>query len=168
MYRNYSKTGPTVGVTGRYEFKNNLRINSGLMFSVKGSNGVENTLTDKHPEDAYFNFRMHYLELPLTIIYKFTVIEHIHIVPEAGFYGAYGIGGHAEKRESFVTYNEWNPFKGSHWTDGTREVVAFNRWDGGLRFGLSVEVYKFDVGIPSENRLFDDLALSGMVDRHDK
>lgn len=145
----YVKVGPNAGVMGKYTFKNNLRLNTGLLFSIKGANGLDNILNGKS-ENSQLNFRMSYLELPLTLSYKLKINEQISIVPEAGFFIAYGIDGFAEEHEfrgnTGSMHSSWNPFKGSDWKEGV-EMEAFKRWDSGLRFGLSVEVYKFDLGI---------------------
>lgn len=157
----YVKVGPTAGIIGKYTFKNNLRLNTGLMFTTKGANGLDNILNGRS-ENSQLNFRLSYLELPLTLSYKLKLKEHVHIVPEAGFFIAYGIGGYAEEHEFRGTegsmHSDWNPFKGSDWKEPV-EMEAFKRWDSGLRFGLSVEVYKFDMGIHY------DLGLSNIQDQ---
>lgn len=137
------------GVTGAYIWKNKYKLQTGLLFSIKGTGGLLNPLANKY-DYPRMNIRLYYLELPCTFGYKISLCKNINLVPEAGVFVACGVGGEVSE-EGIVQpvgflVNTWNPFKGK---DGgtSEERGAFERFDGGLRFGLSAEVYRFILSV---------------------
>lgn len=136
------------GVTGQYTWKERYRLQTGLLFSVKGSTGLLNPMDrNVYPR---MNIRLSYLELPCTFGYKIPLAPKIALIPEVGAFIACGIGGEVSEEGSVqpvgFLFNTWNPFKGKD--RGTfEERTAFERFDGGLRFGLSAEVYCFILSV---------------------
>lgn len=144
-YEGYVKNGPMVGITGSYTFHEQWRLQTGLLFSTKGQNGLVfgEGLTGKDARYSLSDIRMYYLELPVTIGYKIPLSNHIYLTPEAGAFFACGLGGKAEYKTNVdggYLLTDWNPFE-----DG--KLDAFNRFDSGMRFGVSADVYKFSLSV---------------------
>ncbi len=142
------KNSVVAGVTGQYTWKEKYRLQTGLLFSVKGSTGLLNPLDrDVYPR---MNIRLSYLELPCTFGYKIPLAPQIALVPEAGVFIACGIGGEVSEegvvQPAGFLFQTWNPFKGKD-SGTSEERIAFDRFDAGLRFGLSAEVYHFILSI---------------------
>lgn len=138
----YSKNGVTVGVVGSYTYPAQWRLQTGLSFSMKGVNGMNGFALGENLND-YLSVNLYYLELPITIGYKLPLCDHIFLIPEAGVFFAYGLGGKAEwKRSAGDGYflASWKSFENGY-------LKAFNKFDSGMRFGLSVEVYKFNLSL---------------------
>lgn len=143
----YARSGAVVGLNGRYGMGDRWRLQSGLLFSVKGANGVEDRSEEKN--DPLLDIRLYYLEIPLTVAYEIPVTSYARILPEAGIYVACGVGGKASTRENVgegYLISDWNPFKEADSMDGYA-LKAFERMDAGLRFGLTAEVDKFSLSV---------------------
>lgn len=143
----YAKSGAVVGLNGRYELDDRWRLQTALLFSVKGANGIENR--SEYKNYPLLDIRLYYLEVPLTIAYKIPLTSYASILPQAGAYLACGVGGKASTRENVgmgYLVSDWNPFKD---TDSTDPYVlkAFERMDAGLRFGLTAEIDKFCLSV---------------------
>lgn len=161
----YGRNGFVGGVKAMYQFKQGWRLNSGLLFTAKGANGIENNLLG-NSDGSHFDVKLYYLELPFTTSYRFVVASHINLVPEAGFFVAYGLGGNAGYRKSTgasgaYLLEEWNPFVDNK----SGKLNAFDRLDGGLRFGLSAEVYKFDLSVHYDLGLCGVQSMLNSVDK---
>lgn len=153
------RSGALVGMTGSYCFKNKLVLQSAVQFITKGVNGVEYIdQSRKMQTGLYMNFNLFYLELPVMVGYKMPLMEHINLVPAVGVFAALGVGGTGSVR-GYLFSNEWNPFENIQWdNDMKTEITGFNRFDGGLRFAMGAEVYKFDFSLSY------DLGLCGVQD----
>lgn len=139
---------PVGGLTIDYQLGNNIMLLSGIYHTTKGANG----LVDGSRE---LMVRLGYLELPVMVGYRIPVVEHISLVPQLGAYFACGVNGYGEFGVNFVhtgignTDGIWyNPFERFDLKTGKNEYIEpFERFDSGLRFALSAEVYKFNLSL---------------------
>lgn len=132
-----AKVGFNAGVTLDYGFTPEWYLLTGLEFTMKGSKykktiaGIE-TETKANPM---------YLQLPVHVGYKLTIVDETRIVFHAGPYVAYGIGGKSKLKvgENIGTLvDEESDFFGDD---------AAKRFDFGLGGGIGVEFGSFNVGI---------------------
>lgn len=147
---NFHRMGVTGGLSMDYLFKNGVMLQSGLLYSRKGASG----LWDEYNYSSDLrqaNFKLSYIEIPLMVGYRIPLKKDIYLVPAIGAYFAYGAGGYAEvdiivsNENGNGRYpNEWNPFEDFQmkWLADTK-INAFDRFDSGLRFGLSGEISRF-------------------------
>lgn len=143
----YARNSAVVGVNGKYGLNDRWKLQTALLFSVKGVNGMENR--PEGNDSPLLDIRLYYLEIPLMVVYKIPLATHVSILPQAGVYLACGVGGKVSTRQNVgVGYlvNDWNPFEDTDKSNGY-SFHAFDRMDAGLRFGLSTEVYKFNLSV---------------------
>nr|WP_129730816.1 porin family protein [Parabacteroides goldsteinii] len=159
---NHAQILPTGGLVADYQFDNNVMIQSGLHYVMKGANSLVNGTQE-------LMVRLGYIELPVMVGYRFPVADHIYIVPQIGAYFACGVNGYGEFGPNFRntgignTDGVWyNPFKRFDLKTGKEEYVEpFERFDTGLRFAVSAEVHKFnlalayDLGLKRTTKEFD-------------
>lgn len=129
------RMGYQVGVTADYEFSNHLVLASGLSFINRNS---KLELGQNYPSgDAFMRFpnvetSVNYLQVPLTIGYRFHFGEGFSLTPSVGLYAAYGLGAGScaldvKADNGEVSFVGWKPLQGNreHGLDGLR------RWDWG-------------------------------------
>lgn len=156
------KVGYNLGVTFEYMFPKRVVIETGLFWTTKGTINMTNW-ADR--PIGNMNIRLSYLELPLTIGYKFRVADNINIVPKVGCYfscgltGSVDIEGHGVNEYNVPTHawggNYSNPFTRMRTSlpDINVDIDPFKRFDSGLRFGVNAEVYgcvlgfSYDLGL---------------------
>lgn len=147
---NFHRPGVTGGLSVDYLLKNGMMLQSGFLYSRKGASG----LWDQYNYSCDLrqaNFKLSYLEIPLMVGYRIPLKKDIYMVPAVGAYLACGAGGYAEldlivsnENGTGRYHSEWNPFEDfqMEWLADT-EIKAFDRFDAGLRFGLSGEISRF-------------------------
>lgn len=143
----YAKSGAVVGLNGRYALDDQWRLQTALLFSAKGANGIANRSEDKNY--PLLDIRLYYLEVPLTVAYEIPLTSYASIFPQAGAYLACGVGGKVSTWENVgmgYLVSDWNPFKDTNPTD-PYTLKAFERMDAGLRFGLTAEINKFCLSV---------------------
>lgn len=122
-----NKIGIQLGFIGEIPISNNIYINSGILFSQKGT---KYNFFD--PEE--FNLSINYLELPLNISYKYHVGSK-KIFAQVGPYLGYVLSNkflYSENEESY---------------DYGSATDEMNRLDFGLNFGAGLEISKVQLGI---------------------
>lgn len=144
--------GPTFGLTADYTLQSNIVLKSGLSVTQKG--GSDLWSNPNYQEELYQLawVRNYYLELPLMVGYKFHLTDGIALSSFVGGYVACGIGGFGEIEEFTGMmrmhpswYGTFSPKELDY--PEKRTIPAFNRWDGGLRFGLSADVHRFSFNV---------------------
>lgn len=141
------------GLSVDYLFNNGVTLQSGLYYSSKGASG----LWDGHnysSELRQVDIHLGYMEIPLMVGYRIPVMSNVYLVPSVGAYFACGVAGYGEidvivsnEQGNGRISDQWdNPYKGfkKDWLADT-ELKAFDRFDSGLRFGLSGEISRFVV-----------------------
>ena len=141
------------GLSVDYLFNNGITLQSGLYYSSKGASGLWDQY-NYSGELRQADIHLGYIEVPLMVGYRIPVMSNVYLVPSVGAYFACGVTGYGEI--DVIVSNEhghgrisdrWdNPYKGfkKDWLADT-EVKAFDRFDSGLRFGLSGEISRFVV-----------------------
>ncbi len=96
-----------------------LFIETGLAYTEKGG---KKKVTSFNGERKKMTYDLNYLEVPIVLKYIFNIDDHFSIHPYFGGYLACGVGGKVknyEERKAFSSFSD----------------EAFQRFDGGLRFG---------------------------------
>lgn len=141
------------GLSVDYLFNNGVMLQSGLYYSSKGASGLWDQY-NYSSELRQADIHLGYIELPLMVGYRIPVMNNVYLVPAAGIYFACGVAGYGEidaivsNSEGYARGSErWdNPYKDLKWDWlADTEIKAFDRFDSGLRFGLSGEISRFVV-----------------------
>lgn len=129
------KLGFHVGLAADYDFAPNMAIQSGLLFTTKGS-------TLKFTDNIEFTENLMYLQLPVHLAYKLDVSPGTRIVFHGGPYLAYGIGGKRTAKAGDLS-GEWDVNK--VFGDAAGQYKPF---DAGLGLGVGAEFgpMLFDIG----------------------
>lgn len=159
------RSGLSGGIIAEYTFPKQVVLQTGLYYVTKGVNNLSNTLNSA-PSMRRLDVRLGYLELPVMVGYRIPLASHISLVPLAGLYFGYGVNGNGEykaytsENNHFASATWNNPFTSMH--NGTNRLPAFKRFDYGLRFRVSADIYKFtlalsyDLGLKKNWIGFDD------------
>lgn len=157
------KAGFHVGVDVQYMFSPQIGIESGLFYSTLGSKITGTVKSESDLEIVEFSFNPSYLQLPISVLYKFNVGQDLYIYPSLGLYAGYGLSGKITINdtdtyggETHKDKEEWNLFKKTKYEDGEEEAAPANRFDMGLTVGLTLQYSKFTFGIGYE-RGFSEL-----------
>lgn len=145
----YSRPGGSVGLTGEYTWGGRWNLQSGLIFSAKGINGLAAILPEKTTAAA-FDLRLYYLEIPVMLRYRIPLAEQIALLPAVGPYFACGVGGTAQMNGMNIpsgSYSE-NPFQ------STGNFRGLDRFDWGLAFAVTARAYRWDITLGYELGLY--------------
>ena len=88
---------------------------------------------------------MWYLEVPVTVNYKFQLDNEVVIFPSAGLFYALGIGGKTKRSTNTDTFEKANTFDGA----------GFQRSDFGLRVGCTLDWKRYQLGVSYSRGLLD-------------
>ncbi len=117
-----SRIGYHVGAVMDWNVAENLYVQPGLFFTTRGAK----------KEDWKMN--ANYLQIPVSVAYRFPVSDNLKIDVNAGPYFAMGIGGKYK-------------FGGEDLGDVFGDKGDCKRFDAGLRVGAGVHIQKFSVGL---------------------
>lgn len=167
-----TKLGFHAGVTVDYTLLKNFMIQSGLLFSTKGSKHEKLNGSDWIPNspDMTHTFNQLYLEVPLYGAYRLDISSDLSLVVGAGPYVAYGIGGKTKQKfnnSTSLSEYEWDTF-GDGVYDSDRDWLkgeTLNRFDfgAGIKLALEYSRYIFDIGVTSSI-----INIAEQDDYHDK
>ena len=124
-----SRVGYHVGAVMDWNVAKNLYVQPGLYFTTRGAKSSDEGWEQK--------INMNYLQIPISVAYRFPLSETVKLDINAGPYVALGVGGKIKFSES----------------GDSEEIKAFGseglckRFDAGLRFGAGVHIRKFTVGL---------------------
>jgi len=117
--------GFNVGIITEISLKNDFGLQSGLIFSTKGS---------KYSSDSFDVYVMpRFLEIPINALYKFNV-GSAKLFLLAGPYFAFGIGG------TYRTQNETYEIN-----FGTGEDKDMRSFDLGVNIGAGIDIKNFEI-----------------------
>lgn len=141
------------GLSIDYLLKNGVILQSGLYYSSKGASG----LWDQYNYSSALrqaDIHLGYLEIPLMIGYRIPVMNNVYLIPSIGAYFSCGVAGYGEI-DAIVSNDEGHARSIERWNNlyedlkwdwlADTEIKAFDRFDSGLRFGLSGEISRFVV-----------------------
>jgi hypothetical protein len=131
-----NKTGFHVGLAMQYMFSPQIGIESGLYYANLGAKGkYEDSYYEESSKETY---NPSYLQLPVSVLYKFNVGQDLYLYPSLGLYAGYGIGGKVTWKYSDGDESKENFF------DKDNDV---NRFDMGVTAGFNLQYSKFTFGI---------------------
>ncbi len=139
-----TKTGFDIGLTLDFRLADKLYLLTGLDYTVKGGKTKDGNEWEMSDENGKYRGSMNenpaYLQLPFRLGYKFPIVEDFYIMPYAGPYIAYGLGGKTKYTYRYidtdkVAYDKRPTFDGN-----------VNRFDYGVGFGVSTEYKQFVLG----------------------
>lgn len=138
-----SKAGFHLG--GSYQYllteRMPLYLETGLQITQKGT---------KH-DASLKKHTAFYVEIPVTVTYKFRVADEVALLPAAGFYYGIGLGGKSQS----VIYDAYEDEEVVVKYDTFGSGGAFKRSDFGMRFGGSVEWRSYSFGLGYEFSLMN-------------
>lgn len=137
--------GFTGGITGNYTFNNNIVCETGLRFVNKGSDqlkGFDENL--KKFISTMTLEKLHYLEIPIMVGYRFKLSDIVSITPKIGGYYAFGLDGKGYIENADNTFGSMIfPFEDNTFTMGDGSVgtyKALERHDGGFLVGADIQI----------------------------
>ncbi len=146
-----SRVGYHVGAVMDWNVAKNLYVQPGLYFTTRGA---KSSYKDYGFEETY-KYNMNYLQIPITVAYRFPVSEKVKIDVNVGPYIALGLGGKMKYSESdnWGGEDDWSAY-GYEYDDydAGNETKMFGskglckRFDAGLRFGAGVHFKRFYLG----------------------
>lgn len=138
------RPGFHVGVMAQYMMSENFGLESGLYYTALGAN-VKYTYDSDVSSSVDLKVSPSYLQLPVSLLYKFNVGQDLYLYPSLGLYVGYGIGG---KYKFSQTYNgtEISAEEDIFGKDDDGDVL-FNRFDAGATVGLNLQFNKFLIGL---------------------
>lgn len=158
-----SKAGYHIGGTFEHPLSERFLIQSGLLFSSKGSK--VHVLNGSHyipsPPDDTHTFNELYVMLPIYGAYKLNVTNDFNITFGVGPYFGYGIGGKTKQKLNSgswidgITEIEWETFgngvydQSRDWLHGT----TLKRLDVGAGANIDFEYHKFVLSVGYEQGL---------------
>ncbi|MDR0729725.1 MAG: PorT family protein [Prevotellaceae bacterium] len=124
-----ARWGYNAGVYLEIPLNRSLNINPALLICLNGAKsttpGVEGVIPDNH---TFFN--IHYLEVPLTVSYRFELLEgYLSVMPLAGIHGKLRLG-------AITTDQSW-PDSVPLEEDG---VLSLSSIDAGMTIGGTIEI----------------------------
>ncbi|MDR1526400.1 MAG: PorT family protein [Dysgonamonadaceae bacterium] len=144
------KPGFQLGVVAQYMLTSQFGLESGLYYSQIGSrHEVKTSLADLYAT-VITKTNPSYLQLPITVLYKFNVGTDLYLYPQAGLYLGYGLAGKVK-----FSYETNIPDVGSEDVlgDDSLDLDFFgkdsetNRFDAGLTLGLNLQYSNYVIGV---------------------
>ncbi len=130
-----SRVGYHVGAVMDWNVAKNLYVQPGLYFTTRGAKSSYDGGEEK--------INMNYLQIPITVAYRFPVSEQVKIDVNVGPYIALGLGG---KKKVEFSESDWGEDEGGEETKMFGSNGLCKRFDAGLRFGASVHFKRFSLG----------------------
>ena len=140
------------GLTLQYMFTSKMGIESGLLYSVLGSK-ITGTLPNVKGECT---FNPSYLQLPVSLLYKFKLADDLYLYPSLGLYAGYGMGGNWK---AVYSGNINFQFEGNIFKEDTpasnplSPVISADPLDFGFTAGLTFQVNRITLGFGFEQGL---------------
>lgn len=156
-----SRAGYHVGVVLDCRLVRNLYLQPGLYFTTRGAKLDETGTEEGYKYSMTEKVNMNYLQIPVSLSYRFPIGGIVKIDINAGPYFAAGLGGRV-KDEVTVSYNGEKASESASydvfgkWSE-EEPRGDFRRFDAGLRFGAGVHIRKVSVG------LIYDLGLTNLL-----
>ena len=135
--------GFNAGVRAEFEIYENVWIQSGLVFTTKGSESqIKNQPTpefESYTRDITTTYRPLYLEVPILVAYKFRLSPSVNLFAAAGGFVAQGLTGEYNYK---LKYNR--DVVPPSWADIDTSESSFSkgglkRFDAGLSAGVGLE-----------------------------
>ena len=95
---------PGAGVVAQYDLSEKFAIRSGINY-VQYAVDMQTTLDEESSLKVKAENRLHYLQVPVNVIYSIPV-GNVKLYAGAGGYIGYGIGGHSTQTTSYIMPDE--------------------------------------------------------------
>jgi hypothetical protein len=152
-YSSYSefysnKAGFHIGINVQYMLTPQLGIESGLYYSMLG---VKCKYSVK--DNFHFNFEGEatlapsYLQLPVSLLYKFNLGQDLSLYPSVGLYAGYGIGGKIKGEIEYISGSGDTDTEVNFFGKDNDDKERTNRFDLGLTLGLTLQYSKYTFGL---------------------
>lgn len=159
-----SRLGYQFGVTFNYDFSENLFLETGLEFTLKGYDEKADMAVIGGVEvmNAKQKCNAQYIQIPIHIGYKMDVATDVKISFLAGPYLAYGVGGKTKLTGYVQTGDYWRPTIDINEKANTFSTGALKEFDFGFGFGVGAEYQKYvarlgyDFGMVNVSEKFAD------------
>jgi hypothetical protein len=139
----------SVGVLAQCMMSEKFGLETGLYYTTLGANATEMLWYDENNDlEVDVKLSPSYLQLPVSLLYKFNVGQDLYLYPSLGLYVGYGIGGKIKVSGGVgdITVSEDTDYFGK---SGGEEEWA-NRLDAGATIGLNLKFNKFLIGLGYE------------------
>jgi len=169
--------GLHAGLTIQYMFTPQLGIETGLLYSMLGTKMTEYAFygkgslpsisDDVNLDYAECSFNPSYLQLPVSLLYKFKLADDLYLYPSLGLYFGFGIGGDGKwtvgYRDRVLIFSEPKEIVNAVTLFGKDEpggdvaaikvITKANRFDMGMTAGLTFQVNRVAIGLGFEQGL---------------
>jgi hypothetical protein len=130
-----NKLGLYAGIFGQLHFSERLGIETGLFYSQLGGKDKENDYNESYKVTA----NPSYLQVPVSMFYKFNLPNELKLYPSLGLYAGYGLSGNLKTRGNIASEDIGSDIK--YFDDFAK------RFDFGGTAGLNLEYRKFIFGL---------------------
>lgn len=142
-----------IGVTCDFRKSKKFLGRTGIYYTEKGFDF----------EELYPRTQLNYLEMPLLAVFQLPIGSLVKLEMQTGLFFAYGVGGYEKRRDHFkipFVYYHIPSFQDKEWGDN------YKRFDAGINFGLSINVWRCYVGCSYDFSLIFDKQANhcGMID----
>lgn len=138
IYDKESLMGGTVGFTAEYGINDNIWLQSALQLSSKGAKASGNSSGSSTGKLNTKTFRPVYLEIPVTVAYKFRISDKLRIFGAAGGFIAEGLFGQYKNETLYYIGNKSSKTENIFSDEG-----GFKRFDAGITAGVGAEFGRF-------------------------
>lgn len=159
-----SRLGYNFGIIADYNYSNHVFLRTGLEFTSKGAKykyDWNDIASDGTSGFKKRHFLLNYLQLPISIGYRFAATENLNMTLNAGGYLAYGVFA----REKYTSAN-WCGTPGStpYYSDTNKgfDDCHMRAFDAGLLGGIGFEYKQYMLLINYDLGLFN--TMTGMYD----
>ncbi len=136
-----SRIGYHVGAVMDWNVAKNLYVQPGLFFTTRGAKSESKFEEEGIQVSEETKYNLNYLQIPISVSYRFPVSKQFKIDVNAGPYFAMGIGGKVKSEYSAAGQSEKEE------GDIFGDKGDCKRFDAGLRVGAGVHIQKFSVGL---------------------
>lgn len=147
-----SRAGFHVGAVVDWNVAKNVYIQPGIYFTTRGTKYELRSSEWDYSSSTDGKMNMNYLQIPVSVSYRFPIGNILKIDVNVGPYIALGLGGKMKVNYRDEYDGEWYDvekfeYKIFEKSSEDRNGGDFKRFDAGLRFGAGVHIKKFFVGL---------------------
>jgi hypothetical protein len=138
------------GLSAMYMFSR-FGVEAGVYIKEAGTAYTQGALSPKNSMDGsqvYMSIKSGYIDVPVSLVYKYPVLENVQITFNAGGYIAFGHGGagkimHSKGSFNMDAFDDFNHKNGRDFADFT--VKGGNKLDFGLVAGVGLDISRFNI-----------------------
>lgn len=162
-----SRLGYHVGLIADYNFSNSLFLRTGLDFTTKGAKFDKEwlgTLDLIESVDPVLNtysgykkdkYRLNYLQLPISLGYRFPLSKSVNLTANAGVYFAYGVYAREKVDNGYIDKECGLYYRGKY---KGFDDIGMHKFDFGLIGGVGVEYNRYLLSVNYEAGLYNTMS----------